>query len=54
MKKPEINVREVFKKGKESKNPVIRGATKIAEFFWNSGLILGAAVSKAEPPQTRK
>ena len=52
--KAQIDVRELFDRGKASNNPVVRGATKVAEFLWDTPVILGGAVADIDVRKTEK
>ena len=49
-----IDVREIFKKGKNSQNIIIRGTTQIVEYVCDSGIILGKALGNTEEVEKRK
>ncbi len=40
-----IDVRKVFDKGINSKNIIVRGTTQIVKYVYDSGIILGSALS---------
>jgi hypothetical protein len=49
-----FDIRAAFKRGKENENVVVRLATRITEGLWNTGIVLGSGLSKAEEPTKRK
>lgn len=47
-----LDVRIAFENGKKSSSLVVRGATRAAEYLWDSGILLGEAL--ANVPKKRK
>ena len=48
----ELDIRIAFEKGKKSKNPIIYRVTRVAEYLWDTTVILGEAL--ADVPKRRK
>jgi len=40
-----VDIRKVFEKGVNSKNIIVRGTTQIVKYVYDSGIILGSALS---------
>jgi len=52
--KTEIDIRKIFKELKSNESPVVRTIGKTAEYVWDTGIILGAAVREPKEPTVRK
>lgn len=47
-----FDIRKAFEKGKNNTNPIVRVTTKIGEYIWDTGIILGNALTNV--PEKRK